>query len=57
MTDCKNWKTAISTGDTSYETLNRYAKANIKSIEVSVDWRVFQDLNWQGALSGFSLRP
>ena len=47
MTDCKNWKTAISTGNTSYETLNRYGKANIKSIEVSVDWRVFQDLNWQ----------
>lgn len=47
MTDCKNWKTAISTSNFSYETLNRYAKANIKSIEVSVDWRVFQDLNWQ----------
>ena len=47
MTDYKNWTTAVSTGNPSYENLERIAKAGVKAIEVSVDWRVFQDLDWK----------
>ena len=38
MTNYKNWKTAISTGDTSFENLDRMAKAGVKAIEVSLRW-------------------
>ena len=47
MTNYKTWKTAISTSNATLENFERFAKANVKAVEVSVDWRVFQDLDWQ----------
>ena len=38
MTNYKNWPTAISTGDTSLENFQRFAKANVKGVEVSLRW-------------------
>jgi len=38
MTNYKNWPTAISTGDTSLENFERFAKANVKGVEVSLRW-------------------
>ena len=38
MTNYKNWPTAISTGNTTLENFERFAKANVKGVEVSLSW-------------------
>ncbi len=49
MTNYKDWKTAISVGDTSFEALKRLTDCDVDAIEISRGWREYHLIDWQEA--------
>ena len=46
MTDYRNWKTAISTSHTDYETLKRFTDCGVQAMELSVSWDECDSIDW-----------
>ena len=46
MTDCRQWKTAISTKATDYETLLRLKNCGVDAVELSVPWQEADSIDW-----------
>lgn len=47
MTDYRQWKTAISTKETDYETLLRLKNCGVDAMELSVPWHECDSIDWE----------
>ena len=47
MTHVQNWKTALSTAETDYESLKRYRDCNIEAVELSVAFKDTDAIAWE----------
>ena len=47
MTDYRQWKTAISTKETDYETLLRLKNCGVDAMELSVPWQECDAIDWE----------
>ena len=46
MTDYRQWKTAVSTPHTDFETLKHYRFCGIQAVELSVGWQSCDGIDW-----------
>ena len=47
MSDYRNWKTAVSTSHTDFETLKHFSDCGIQAVELSVGWQKCDSIDWQ----------